>query len=107
MAGVDQTVCALRFVYGVTLRHREIPERILYARKPRELPVVLSADELVRFLEARPSLKARAALTTAYAMGLRDSEAVNLRVGEIDSRRMVIRVEHGESLPRRRPGTAT
>ena len=73
---LNQTVCALRFFYGVTLGHGEIPERIPYAREPRKLPVVLSADEVVRFLEAVPSLKTRAALTTAYAAGLRASEAV-------------------------------
>jgi site-specific recombinase XerD len=93
---LNQTVCALRFFYGVTLGHGEIPERIPYAREPRKLPVVLSADEVVRFLEAIPSLKTRAALTTAYAAGLRASEAVGLRVGDVDSGRMVIRVEHGK-----------
>jgi len=93
---LNQTVCALRFFYGVTLGHGEIPERIPYAREPRKLPVVLSADEVVRFLEAVPSLKARTALTTAYAAGLRASEAVGLKVGDIDSGRMVIRVEHGK-----------
>ena len=93
---LNQTVCALRFFYGVTLGHGEIPERIPYAREPRKLPVVLSADEVVRFLEAVPSLKTRAALTTAYAAGLRASEAVGLKVGDIDSGRMVIRVEHGK-----------
>ena len=80
----------------MTLGHAEIPERIPYAREPRKLPVVLSADEVVRFLEAVPSLKTRAALTTAYAAGLRASEAVGLKVGDIDSGRMVIRVEHGK-----------
>ena len=93
---LNQTVCALRFFYGVTLGHHEIPERIPYAREPRKLPVVLSADEVVRFLEAVPSLKTRAALTTAYAAGLRASEAVGLKVGDVDSGRMVIRVEHGK-----------
>jgi len=93
---LNQTVCALRFFYGVTLGHGEIPERIPYAREPRKLPVVLSADEVVRFLEAVPSLKTRAALTTAYAAGLRASEAVGLKVGDVDSGRMVIRVEHGK-----------
>ena len=93
---LNQTVCALRFFYGVTLGHAEIPERIPYAREPRKLPVVLSADEVVRFLEAVPSLKTRAALTTAYAAGLRASEAVGLKVGNIDSGRMVISVEHGK-----------
>lgn len=93
---LNQTVCALRFFYGVTLGHGEIPERIPYARAPRKLPVVLSADEVVRFLEAVPSMKTRTALTTAYAAGLRASEAVGLKVGNIDSGRMVIRVEHGK-----------
>ena len=93
---LNQTVCALRFFYGVTLGHREIPERIPYAREPGKLPVVLSADEVVRFLEAVPSLKTRAALTTAYAAGLRASETVGLKVGDVDSGRMVIRVEHGK-----------
>ena len=66
---VNQTVCALRFLYGVTLKQADLPERIPYARTHRKLPVVLSADEVVCFLEAVPSLKARAALTTAYAGG--------------------------------------
>ena len=93
---LNQTVCALRFFYGVTLGHGEIPERIPYAREPRKLPVVLNADEVVRFLEAVPSLKTRAALTTAYAAGLRASETVGLKVANIDSGRMVIRIEHGK-----------
>ncbi len=80
----------------MTLKRDEIPERIPYARQPRKLPVVLSADEVVQFLEAVPSLKTRAALTTAYAAGLRASEAVNLKVRDIDSGRMLIRVEHGK-----------
>src|SRR6187397_268729 len=93
---LNQTVCALRFFYGVTLGHGETPERIPYARQPRKLPVVLSADEVVRFLEAVPSLKSRAALTTAYAAGLRASEAASLKVADIDSGRMVIRIEQGK-----------
>jgi integrase/recombinase XerD len=93
---LNQTVCALRFFYGVTLGQGEIPERIAYAREPHKLPVVLNADEVVRFLEAVPSLKTRVALTTAYAAGLRASEAVSLKVADIDSVRMVIRVEHGK-----------
>src|SRR6202040_135988 len=93
---LNQTVCALRFFYGVTLGRGEIPERIAYAREPRKLPVVLNADEVVRFLEAVPSLKARTALTTAYAAGLRASEAAGIKVADIDSSRMVIPVEQGK-----------
>jgi integrase/recombinase XerD len=95
-ATLNQTVAALRFFYGVTLGRPEIPERIAYAREPRRLPVVLSADEVVRFLEAVPSLKSRTALTTAYAAGLRVSEVVALKVADIDSERMLIRVEQGK-----------
>jgi site-specific recombinase XerD len=95
-AALNQTVCALRFFYGVTLGQAEVPERIPYARRPRTLPIVLSADEVVRFLEAVPSLKTRTALTTAYAAGLRASETVGLKIDDIDSKRMVMRVEHGK-----------
>jgi integrase/recombinase XerD len=93
---LNQIVCALRFFYGVTLGEATIPERIPYAREPRKLPVVLSADEVVAFLEAVPSLKSRAALTTAYAAGLRTSEVVGLRVEDIDSARGVIAVRGGK-----------
>jgi integrase len=93
---LNQIVCALRFFYGVTLGHDAVPERIAYAREPRKLPVVLSADEVVRFLEAIPSLKSRTALTTVYAAGLRVSEVIFLKVTDIDSQRMVIRVEQGK-----------
>ena len=93
---LNQTVCALRFFFGVTLDRAEIPERIVYARTPHKLPTILSADEVVRFLEAVPSLKARTALTTAYAAGLRASEAVSLKIADIDSARMVIQVRHGK-----------
>jgi site-specific recombinase XerD len=93
---LNQVVCALRFFYGVTLDQATIPERIPYAREPRKLPTVLSADEVARFLEAVSSLKARVALTTAYAAGLRVSEVAALRVRDIDSQRMVMRIEHGK-----------
>jgi len=93
---LNQTVCALRFFYGVTLGQANLPERIPHAREPRRLPVVLGADEVVRFLEAVAGLKHRAALTTAYAAGLRVSEVVSLKVANIDSSRMVIRIEQGK-----------
>jgi integrase/recombinase XerD len=93
---LNQTVCALRFLYGVTLRQADLPDRIAYAREPQKLPVVLSTEEVVRFLEAVPSLKCRAALTTAYAAGLRASEVASLKAADIDSSRMVIRVEQGK-----------
>ena len=93
---LNQIVCALRFFYGVTLGQDEVPERIPYARHRQALPEILSRDEVVRFLEAVSSLKCRVALTTAYATGLRVSEVAGVEVRDIDSGRMVIRVENGK-----------
>jgi integrase/recombinase XerD len=95
-AGFNVAVCALRFFYGVTLGRTAMVERIPYARKPRRLPVILSADELARFFSAVPSLKHRTALMTAYAAGLRVSEVVHLKVVDIDGSRMLIRVHQGK-----------
>ncbi len=93
---LNQAVCALRLFYGVTLGQATIPERIPYAREPRKLPTVLSADEVVQFLESVSSLKARVAFTTAYAAGLRVSEVAALKIADVDSGRMVMRIEHGK-----------
>jgi integrase/recombinase XerD len=95
-AGFNVAVCALRFFYGVTLGRSAMVERIPYARKRRQLPVILSADEVMQFLAAVPNLKHRTALMTAYAAGLRVSEVVRLRIADIDSGRMLIRVEQGK-----------
>jgi len=93
---LNQTVCALRFFFGVTLGREELVPRIVHAREARALPVVLSAEEVGRFLAAIAIRRTRMALTTAYAAGLRVSEAAMLKVADIDSSRMVIRVEHGK-----------
>src|SRR4051795_5054978 len=95
-AGFNVTVCALRFLYGVTLGRTAMVERIPYARKRRQLPVILSAEEVVRFFAAVPNLKHRTALMTAYAAGLRVSEVVRLKLGDIDSSRMLIRINQGK-----------
>jgi len=95
-AGFNVAVCALRFFYGVTLGRTAMVERIPYARKRRQLPVILSADEVARFFAAVPNLKHRTALMTAYAAGLRVSEVVRLKLADIDSSRMLIRVDQGK-----------
>jgi integrase/recombinase XerD len=95
-ASFNVAVCALRFFYGVTLGRTAMIERIPYARKRRQLPVILSAEEVARFLAAVPSRKHRTALMTAYAAGLRVSEVVRLKIADIDSGRMLIRVEQGK-----------
>jgi integrase/recombinase XerD len=90
-------VAALRFVYRVTLQKEWLFEDIIPApKKPQTLPVVLSPEEALRFLESVHLLKHRAILTTCYAAGLRVSEAVRLRPTDIDSQRMVIRIEQGK-----------
>src|SRR3954453_11082526 len=93
---INQVACALRFFYGITLSQSEAFERIVTGREPQKLPVVLSADEIVEFLEAVPGLRNRAALTTAYGAGLRAGEVARLSTTAIDSRRMLIRVEQGK-----------
>ena len=93
---INQTVCALRFFYGVTLGQTDAIERIVAAHEPQVLPVVLSADEIVRFLEAVPGLRNRAALTTAYGAGLRVGEVARLETANIDSSRMLIRIDQGK-----------
>jgi site-specific recombinase XerD len=90
------TLAALRFVYTVTLGRPWNLERVPYPRTQRTLPVVLSQAEVVRFLAAIPGLKQRVLLTTIYAAGLRVSEVVALKVSDIDSQRMVIRVRQGK-----------
>jgi len=95
-AGFNVAVSALRFFYGVTLGRSAMVGRIPFARKRRQLPTILSAEEVVRFLTAVPNLKHRTALMTAYAAGLRVSEVVRLQVADIDSDRMLIRVQQGK-----------
>ncbi len=94
---VRLAVAALRFFYQITL-HKNWSFRELFpaAHRPRKLPVLLSPEEVSRFLECVACLKHRAILTTCYAAGLRISEALQLQVTDIDSRRMTIRVEQGK-----------
>jgi len=89
-------VSALRFLYTVTLRKEWRIDEIPHARKPQRLPIVLSPTEVAQFLAAAPNLKYRTAFTIVYAAGLRVSEVAALKVSDIDSQRMVIRVAQGK-----------
>ena len=93
---VNAMVTALRFFFTVTLGRGEVTAAMPFVREPRKLPVVLSPEEVARLLEGAPGLKYRAALSIAYGAGLRASEVVSLKVSDIDSNRMVIRVEQGK-----------
>ena len=89
-------VSALKFFFNKTLGRHDIGDFIPCPREVRRLPVVLSMEEVARLLAAAPGIKAQAALTVAYAAGLRAGEVVALKLTDINSKRMVIRVEQGK-----------
>jgi site-specific recombinase XerD len=93
---LNQSTATLRFFFRVTLKRSAIIEHTAFIHEPRKLPVVLSPEEVARFLDAAPGLKYKAALSVAYGAGLRVSEVVALKVSDIDGKRMVIRVEQGK-----------
>jgi len=93
---INHTLTALRFFFMVTLRQPDVVVQLPFVREPRRLPVVLSPQEVARLLDAAPGLKYKAALSVAYGAGLRASEIISLKVSDIDSARMVIRVEQGK-----------
>ena len=91
-----QARLALQFFYTVTLGREWVVEKIARPKEPKKLPVVLSREEMARFLDALNNPKHRALLMTAYAGGLRLSEVAHLRVEDIDSARMVVHVRQGK-----------
>jgi len=93
---INTSVSALRFFFTVTVDRPDLSRRLVIVRYPRKLPGVLSVEEVGRLLEAAPGPKYKAALGTAYGAGLRVSEVTALKVGDIDSTRMLIRVEQGK-----------
>ena len=93
---LNQAVSTLRFFFRVTLKRHDILEHTHFIREPRKLPVVLSPEQVARLLDAAPGIKYKAALSVAYGAGLRASEVVSLKISDIDSTRMVIRVEQGK-----------
>ena len=95
-SSISTATSALRFLYRVTLKQHWSPDDIPMPKKPFKLPVVLSPDEVMHFLDCIESLKHRTLLMTAYAAGLRVSEATHLKVTDIDSQRLVIRVDQGK-----------
>src|SRR5438445_4130968 len=95
---VNSSAVALRFLFTVTLGRANLATQLTRVHYPRRLPRVLSPEEVARLLEAAPGpgLKYKAALSVAYGAGLRASEVVSLKVSDIDSKRMLIRVEQGK-----------
>lgn len=95
-SAINQHAAALRFLYVTTLKRKITVEEIPYARRPKKVPVVPSASEVGEFLAAVENLKHRTVLLVIYASGLRLSEALSLRVADVDAARGLIRVRSGK-----------
>ena len=93
---INATVAALRFFFRATLDRPDLGRNLSTIHEPRKVPVILSPDEMARFLEAAPSIKYKAALSVGYGAGLRVSEIAFLKVTDIDSQRMMLRIEQGK-----------
>jgi site-specific recombinase XerD len=93
---INATITGLRFLFEVTLDRPEALKKMSPLKVPQKLPMVLSTDEVKRLLEAAPGLKARSALSVAYGAGLRASEVVHLKIADVDSERMILRIEQGK-----------
>ena len=93
---VNQTVCALRFLYKVCLGKPWMIEHIPFPKQPKTLPVVLSREEVTELFEAVANVKHRTVLMTLYASGARVSEALALQIPDVDSRRMLLRIRQGK-----------
>jgi len=93
---LNATITALRFFFQNTLDRGNAMAKMSAVREPRTLPVVLSREEVTRLIESAGNLKYQAALSVAYGAGLRAGEVVALKVGDIDSTRMTLRIEQGK-----------
>jgi site-specific recombinase XerD len=93
---MNSIVSALRFFFTHTIDRPDLARRAIRVAHPRNLPVVLSRDEVLRLLNATTCLKHQAALSVAYGAGLRVAEVAALKVSDVDSQRMLIRVERGK-----------
>ena len=93
---LNATLCGLRFFFDVTLGRGELMAKMQSVRVPQKLPVVLSPEEVARLIAATHNLKHQTALSVAYGAGLRVSEVVALKVGDVDSQRMTLRVEQAK-----------
>ena len=93
---LNATLTGLKFLFDVTLDRGELVAKMQPVRVPHTLPVVLSREEVARLITAAPNLKSQTALSIAYGAGLRASEVIALKVSDIDSQRMTLRVEQGK-----------
>ena len=101
---INSVVSALRFFFTVTLDRPDLARRLTVVPQPRRIPAVLSVEEVTLLLRAASGPKYKAAFATAYGAGLRVSEVVALKVGDVDSGRMLLRVERGKGRKTRKAG---
>lgn len=93
---INAAITGLTFFFEVTLQRPDAMARMSPVHVPQKLPVVLTTEEVARLIACAGNLKYKAALSVAYGAGLRASEVVSLKVGDIDSKRMVLRIEQGK-----------
>lgn len=93
---LNAAITGLKFFFETTVNRPELMTKMHPVHVPRKLPVVLSNEEVARLIASAGNLKNQTALSVAYGTGLRASEVVSLKVGDIDSQRMVLRVEQGK-----------
>jgi integrase/recombinase XerD len=93
---LNATLTGLKFFFDVTLDRSELMAKMQPVRVPRTLPVILSREEVARLIAAARNLKHQTALSVAYGAGLRASEVIALKVGDVDGQRMTLRVERGK-----------
>jgi len=93
---LNATITGLKFLFDVTLGHGDVLAKMQSVRVPHKIPVILSKQEVARLIACAGNIKHQTALALAYATGLRAHEVVSLRVSDIDSQRMTLRVDQGK-----------
>jgi len=93
---INATISGLKFFFDTTLDRRELAKKMRYLHEPRKIPEILSVEEVTRLIQCAGSLKYQAAFSVAYGAGLRASEITHLKITDVDSKRMILRVEKGK-----------
>lgn len=93
---INAIVAGLKFFFDTTLDCPQLARKMRYLHEPRKIPEILSVEEVTRLIQAAGSLKYQAALSVAYGAGLRASEITHLKITDVDSKRMILRVEQGK-----------
>ena len=93
---INAAITGLKFFFETTVGHAELMNKMQPVHVPYKLPVVLSREEVARLIAAAGNLKYQTALSVAYGAGLRSGEVLALKVSDIDSQRMALRIEQGK-----------